>query len=284
MTTNTFSLTGVSATVIVAENAVNGAPQLIDASVTFTGPDTQLDGGTLTVSGLLAEDSVSIRNQGNGADEIGFSGVTVDAAGFAACREHDLLSIDSRLVRLSRTRFVSHHRLAVRGRPVGAVAMTSVFVRRTAAGGNAHVIRTEVPGLPPVAPDAATDPDVVAHEAALLPLKPLQPIDPAAPSVTVHPCPTLDFNGADFLYFAAYVAFAERAEWALSRSTAERPLRHRSVVFHGNVDPGEPITIAVASTSPAGRSSRVQMVIRQTRTDRSLATLIADRSTGPCGV
>jgi len=211
-----------------------------------------------------------------------FSGVTVDAEGFATCREHDPLSIHSRLVRLSRTRFVSHHRLAVKGRPVGAVAMTSVFVRRTAEGGNTHVIRTEVPGLPPVAPDAAADRDVAAHEAALLPLKSPGPADPTVPSVTVHPCPTLDFNGADFLYFAAYVAFAERAEWALSRQTAERPLVRRRIVFHGNVDAGEAITVtvAVAEAAPDAAGSCVHTSIRHARTDRPLATLIADRSAG----
>lgn len=206
-----------------------------------------------------------------------FSGVTVDAAGFAACREHDLLSIDSRLVRLSRTRFVSHHRLTVRGRPVGSVTMTSVFVRRTADGGNAHVIRTEVPGLPPASPDAAADPDIAAHEAGLQPLRAPGPAGPAARSVIVHPCPTLDFNGADFLYFAAYVAFAERAEWALSRSTAERPLVRRRIVFHGNVDPGEALMVTIAEAAAGGPDLRVRASIRHAATDRPLATIDVER-------
>ncbi|WP_075215073.1 Pnap_2097 family protein [Mongoliimonas terrestris] len=207
-----------------------------------------------------------------------FSGVTVDAAGFATCREHDPLAIASRLVRLSRTRFVSHHRLTVMGRPVGAVAMTSVFVRRTTAGRNTHVVRTEVPGLPPVGADAAADPDVAAHEAALLPLRSPAPLDPAAPGLTVHPCPTLDFNGADFLYFAAYMAFAERAEWALSRPTAERPLAARRIAFHGNVDPGEPLAVVLAGTPADGPLTRVHLAIAHAATGRPLATVITDRA------
>lgn len=207
-----------------------------------------------------------------------FSGVTVDATGFTGCREHDLLTIDSRLVRLSRTRFVSHHRLTVRGHPVGSVTMTSVFVRRTAEGGNAQVIRTEVPGLPPAAPGAASDPDVAAHEDGLQPLKTTGPADPAAPSVTVHPCPALDFNGAEFLYFAAYIAFAERAEWALSRSTAERRLVHRRTAFHGNVDPSEALTIAITASTPTNLGFRIRTTIHQARTGRPLATIDVDRS------
>lgn len=212
-----------------------------------------------------------------------FSGVTVDAAGFAACREHDPLAIASRLVRLSRTRFVSHHRLSVMGRPVGAVAMTSIFVRRTAAGGNTHVIRTEVPGMPPVAPDASDNPDVAAHEAALLPLRTPPPVGADAPRFTVHPCPTLDFNGADFLYFAAYVAFAERAEWALSRPTAARPLAARRIAFHGNVDPGEPLAVVLAGTTPDGPRTRVHLSIAHAATLRPLATVITDRAPPAAG-
>ena len=63
------------------ENTVNATPQIIDADVTFTDPDNNFDGGTLTVAGLLAEDTVAIRNQGTGAGEIGFSGGNVSFGG-----------------------------------------------------------------------------------------------------------------------------------------------------------------------------------------------------------
>ena len=59
------ALTGVAPSITLPENTANAGPQLLDADVTFTDPD--FGGGTLVVSGLLAEDTVSIRNQGNGA-------------------------------------------------------------------------------------------------------------------------------------------------------------------------------------------------------------------------
>jgi uncharacterized protein (DUF2141 family) len=74
-------LTDVTSSVTFLENAVNAAPQLLDTSVTFTDPDSNFDGGTLTVTGLLTEDSVSIRNQGNGAGEIGMSGSNLSFGG-----------------------------------------------------------------------------------------------------------------------------------------------------------------------------------------------------------
>ena len=60
---------------------VAGAPRLLDSDVTFIDPDDAFDGGGLTVTGLLAEDRVSIRDQGVGAGQIGLSGVEVTFGG-----------------------------------------------------------------------------------------------------------------------------------------------------------------------------------------------------------
>ena len=68
------TITDLEASVAFAENTVNASPQVIDPSVAFTAPDNSFDGGWLRVTGLLAEDTVSIRNQGTAAGEIGLSG------------------------------------------------------------------------------------------------------------------------------------------------------------------------------------------------------------------
>jgi FG-GAP-like repeat len=72
-------LTGLTTPVTFLENAVNAAPQLIDAHVSFTaaGNPTNFNGGTLTVTGLLPEDTVAIRNQGTSFSQIGISGSNV---------------------------------------------------------------------------------------------------------------------------------------------------------------------------------------------------------------
>jgi hypothetical protein len=60
-------LTGLTSPVTFLENTVNAAPQIIAADVAFSDPDNNFNGGTLTVTGLLSEDTVAIRNQGAGA-------------------------------------------------------------------------------------------------------------------------------------------------------------------------------------------------------------------------
>lgn len=48
--------------VTFGEQTVNATPQIIDADAQLVDDDSDFDGGTLTVSGLLAEDRVSIKN------------------------------------------------------------------------------------------------------------------------------------------------------------------------------------------------------------------------------
>lgn len=56
------TLTGFAPSITLDENTVNATPQLLDADVSFSDVDGDFDGGFLTLSGLLAEDRVSVRN------------------------------------------------------------------------------------------------------------------------------------------------------------------------------------------------------------------------------
>ena len=77
-------LTGLD-NVTFAENTVNAAAQLIDSNVSLTDPDAgDYAGGSITVSYAasgLAQDNLSIRNQGTGAGQIGLSGNDVTYGG-----------------------------------------------------------------------------------------------------------------------------------------------------------------------------------------------------------
>jgi len=75
------SLGGFAAAVTFIENDINATPALIDADVTFTDLEGNFNGGTVTVSRLLAEDLVAIRHQGAGAGQIGVSGTSVTYGG-----------------------------------------------------------------------------------------------------------------------------------------------------------------------------------------------------------
>jgi Ca2+-binding RTX toxin-like protein len=71
----------IATSLTFAEGAVNAQQQLLDADVTLTDPEGNFANGSVTVSGLLAEDRISIRNQGTGAGQIGFSGGNVTYGG-----------------------------------------------------------------------------------------------------------------------------------------------------------------------------------------------------------
>ena len=71
------NLTELATSVTFAENTVNAVPQFLDPDVEVTDPENNFDGGKLVVSGLLAEDIVSINSQGFDQGEIGFAGGNV---------------------------------------------------------------------------------------------------------------------------------------------------------------------------------------------------------------
>jgi probable biosynthetic protein (TIGR04099 family) len=179
-----------------------------------------------------------------------FVAVTVRDARLDAVGEHDELAFASELTRVSRTRFMSVHRLAVRGRPVGEVVMTSVFVKRTAPGLNRSIARVEVDGLPPVewSAECAEDAAMVAELRRDRWVEHLgfRRTDAAAlHRLVIDPCPAQDFNGADFLYFASFQAFADRAEWAFLPRRDRRTTCRRDIVYHGNIEPGERIAVVL---------------------------------------
>ena len=64
------------------ENTVNANPQLLAPSITLASPGSfSPTSATLSISGLLAEDRISLRNLGTGAGQIGFSGGNITYGG-----------------------------------------------------------------------------------------------------------------------------------------------------------------------------------------------------------
>ena len=74
------TLTGFGPSVTFTQTELNVGPQIIDGDVAFDDPEDNFNGGSLVLAGLLAEDIVSIRNQGFGAGEIGFAPVLSPSA------------------------------------------------------------------------------------------------------------------------------------------------------------------------------------------------------------
>jgi len=74
-------LTGLATSVSFAENTVNAAAQLMQVNVAYANLSGDFDGGHLSLSGVLAEDSVSVQNGGTSAGQIGLSGASVSYGG-----------------------------------------------------------------------------------------------------------------------------------------------------------------------------------------------------------
>jgi probable biosynthetic protein (TIGR04099 family) len=200
------------------------------------------------VAGLARPD---FRDEGGEPIYAAFLAVSVRDAALDAVREHDELVIASQLVRISRTQFTSTHRLSVRARAIAEVVMTSTFVRRAQKGRNHSIARAEVPNLPPLEPE----PQATAFAAETAALRSNrwcthlgfeQGKAAVVDRFVIDPCPGQDFNGADFLYFASFQAFVDRAEWAFFRPDAPFPTTHRrDIVYRGNIDPGERVVASL---------------------------------------
>jgi probable biosynthetic protein (TIGR04099 family) len=129
--------------------------------------------------------------------------------------------------------------------------MTSAFVKRMEPGSNRSIARVEVAALPPV----ECTKEFQAYAATIAALRREQwdehlgfrRADAAAlDRLVIDPCPSQDFNGADFLYFSSFQAFVDRAEWAFRpRIDPGATTRRRDIVYHGNIDPGERVAVVL---------------------------------------
>jgi probable biosynthetic protein (TIGR04099 family) len=185
--------------------------------------------------------------------------VSVRDAALDAVSEHDELVIASQLARISRTQFTSTHRLSVRARPICEVVMTSTFVKRLQRGRNHSAARVEVPNLAslkaePSANAFATEATELRSNRWRMHLGFERSQAAVIDRFVIDPCPGQDFNGADFLYFASFQAFVDRAEWAFFRPAPPFPTTcRRDIVYRGNIDPGEQV---VATLLQVGQGQR----------------------------
>ncbi|SON57108.1 putative biosynthetic protein, family [Hartmannibacter diazotrophicus] len=216
-----------------------------------------------------------------------FNAVRLEDCDFGSLGENDLLTISSDLARISRTQVLTRHALTSAGRLVGSIELISVFVCRQEKGRNRSVARLEVDGLPAI--DRETIGWSVAAEAPGLRagrweqhfgLSRSAADEEGKPSLLIDPVPTVDFNGANFLYFASFQAFVDRAEWAFFRND---PLVaatvRRDIVYCGNIEPGERVIASLMASERQG--GRLTHWCRLTRAEggERLADVFTERRT-----
>ncbi|MBK1840322.1 hypothetical protein JHL17_23235 [Azospirillum sp. YIM B02556] len=179
-----------------------------------------------------------------------FTGLSLTGACLDRVAEHDRLDIAGRIVRISRTQYLSTQTVHANGAPVGTVTLQSIFLKRAVAGDNHSVLRA-VPQPAPLFAPAPTEGLPFAslcqgfrrdnwetHRGFRRDLR-----RPDGETV-VDPCPAADFNGAGFLYFASFPAILDRADWALERSAGPDWITsEREIFYYGNVNPGDRLIV-----------------------------------------
>jgi probable biosynthetic protein (TIGR04099 family) len=182
-----------------------------------------------------------------------FTAIRLRAHGFDALAENDDFEIRTSLSRVGAVRHFSAHRIVGGDVEYGTLAMSSTFVRRNEARNNRSVARA---GLATLAGDVSPMPGELAQMVQLgkrlragdeAACAQLQPGDgPRHEPADFLPCPSNDFNGADFLYFASFQSFVDRAEWQRHRFAEPPVLASRALFFHGNLNVGDTLTVRVA--------------------------------------
>jgi probable biosynthetic protein (TIGR04099 family) len=179
-----------------------------------------------------------------------FTAVRLQAYGFDAVRENDAFEIGTTLCRTGPVRHFSTHRVMRGDALLAQVSMTSTFVTRGAARNNRSVARATLAALPgelsPVPDEGLPMIELgkrlkageIAKQDGLAVV--------AADAAEFLPCPNSDFNGADFLYFANFQSFVDRAEWQRHRFTEPPVVTTRSLYYYGNIDLGDALCVRIA--------------------------------------
>ncbi|MGF6880438.1 Pnap_2097 family protein [Paraburkholderia sp. MM5477-R1] len=185
-----------------------------------------------------------------------FTALSLRAQSLDGIDENDDFSIDTELCRVGPVRHFSRHRIVDAQQTVATLSMMSTFVNRTEAGNNRSVVRAAFKEL---AGDIKSVPDeaVEMTEAGKRFRKGGRRYETSARMSTLElpeaveflPCPNNDFNGADFLYFASFASFVDRAEWQTYRFPKPPVTVSRDVFYHGNINVGDALEVTFVARS-----------------------------------
>ncbi|HXZ08598.1 MAG TPA: Pnap_2097 family protein, partial [Paraburkholderia sp.] len=185
-----------------------------------------------------------------------FTAVRLRAQAFDDLAENEAFSVETQLCRIGPIRHFSRHRIASGSKAIATLSMISTFVRRTETGNNRSVARAVFERLTGDTAQLPQDAREMTEAGKLLRkgksegIVECKPVDAGDRTPTVFlPCPNNDFNGADFLYFASFQSFVDRAEWQAYRFEQPPVLASRDVFFHGNLNVGDELRVEFAGRS-----------------------------------
>ncbi|HEY4804476.1 MAG TPA: Pnap_2097 family protein [Paraburkholderia sp.] len=179
-----------------------------------------------------------------------FTAIRVREARLEEVGEHQRFAIEANVQRIARARHFGVFRVFTPEGAIASIEMISTFVRRERSGDNRSVCRAMFSGASPRVTPAAAD---LAAQAKRFRTGEwtrhgrLDRAEHAAQHVVEYlPCPSLDFNGAQLLYFASFQSMVERAEWHWRSASHSAPpyLVERDMAFYGNANVGDRLTLS----------------------------------------
>ena len=210
-----------------------------------------------------------------------FTAIRLRAHGFDAVRENDEFDIHSALCRTGPVRHFSTHRIVRDDASIAEVSMSSTFVTRAGARNNRSVARatlTVLAGAVSPAPDEAL---AMTQTGKRLRAGDRASCEGLAPGVheaaRFLPCPNNDFNGADFLYFASFQSFVDRAEWQRHRFAEPPVIASRSLHFYGNVNIGDALNVHVVGERESGQGIVHWSEVRRGSDNLKIADVVTEK-------
>ena len=189
-----------------------------------------------------------------------FTAVSITAAKLNSVRENHEFKVASQVSRVGQARHFSVHNIKSENENIANIQMLSTFVFRRETGNNQSVMRANFANF------SHSDPTIEANTLMQL-CKKIRADDwlehmglNRASKATIKeieflPCPSHDFNGANFLYFASFQAYVDRATWAWSQNKSIENLPsiiNRDLFFYGNINVGDTLKIRLCAEKVDG--------------------------------
>lgn len=181
-----------------------------------------------------------------------FTAVRIKSRSLSSISENQSFSISSDVARVGPARYYGEHTITSRSFICAQVSMLSTFVFRREHKNNQSVSRanfntepSEFSGDRSYLDEWISFAKLAKSGAWVEHLGITRFYSGDKLSLTYTPCPHSDFNGANFLYFASFQNYIDRAEWEWFRSSSLWNLESRELYYYGNINVGDSLKITL---------------------------------------
>jgi probable biosynthetic protein (TIGR04099 family) len=233
------------------------------------------------LAGHAGQAQPDFRDDNGGRSYAAFTAIRLQTCGLDAIAENDVFDIHSTLCRTGSVRHFSTHRIMRGAIEIVDLSMSSAFVTRGEAHSNRAVARAALAALPgdvALMPERAAQMMQMSKRLRAADRTALPDLAPATGEpIEFLPCPNSDFNGADFLYFASFQAFVDRAEWQWRRFDEPPLVTNRSLFYYGNVDVGDTLSVRMVGHAENEQGIRHWTEVRRKSDGMKIADVTTEK-------